>query len=206
MMIKVLIKNLYSYLKLAQVSPQLGIFEIIIISIIAILIILILVILRYLFGKRIISLKRKGIRVFISHAVEDFNSYRVAEIAKYLEKRKEVSHVYYCEEDLSGNIDDWMRKTVPRCQLLIFISTERSLNSDDCINEISLARKHNIEITPVLGVNSKWEDLDKVNINRELGREYNPMEFEKFCKDLYFYILKFKHELENEIAEAIRKK
>jgi len=204
-MIKVLIKNLYSHLKLAQVSPQLNL-GLLIFIIIVFLIIFILVMVRYVFGKRKVSLRRKAIRVFISHAVDDFDSYRVAEIAKYLLKRKEISHVYYCEEDLSGNIDDWMRKTVPRCQLLIFISTERSLNSDDCINEINLARRHNIEITPVLGVDSKWEDLDKVNINRELGHEYKPMEFEKFCKDLYFYILKFKHDLEDEIAAAKRKK
>jgi len=75
------------------------------------------------------KLKARGIRVFISHAVDDFNKYRIAEIAKYLESHPEINHVYYCEEDLTGNIDDWMKKTVPRCQLLIFFSTENSLKS-----------------------------------------------------------------------------
>jgi len=171
-------------------------------GIIAFLIILVFVIIRFVFGKQVISLKRKGIRVFISHAVADFDSYRIAELAKYLEKQKEISHVYFCETDLSGNIDDWMRKTVPRCQLLLFFSTDNSLKSADCINEIRLARKNNIEITPVLGVDSKWEDLDKVEIKRELGHEFKPMEFEKFRTDLYLYIVKFKHDLEEEILEA----
>ncbi len=51
-----------------------------------------------------------------------------------------------------------MQKTVPRCQLLIFFSTDKSLNSTDCMNEIRLARKHNIQNMPVLGINLKWED------------------------------------------------
>ncbi len=143
----------------------------------------------------------KGIRIFISHAVGDFKKYRIAEIAKYLESHPEISHVYYCEEDLTGNIDDWMLKTVPRCQLLIFFSSEHSLTSQDCINELNLARKFNIEITPVLGVNLKWEDLEKVNINRELGQEFDPMEFDKFKEKIYKYVVKFASDLKKEIAE-----
>ncbi|MHA2391460.1 MAG: TIR domain-containing protein [Promethearchaeota archaeon] len=179
---------------------------IIISVLIFVLVIAIIIILRIIFGRRGISLRGKGIRVFISHAVNDFNRYRIAEIAKYLQKQKEISHVYYCENDLTGNIDDWMNKTVPRCQLLVFISSDNSLKSDDCMNEINLARKHNIEITPVLGVNLKWDDLDKLNIKRELGREYDPMEFEKFCGDLSSYIRKFKIDLERDILEKERKK
>ena len=57
-----------------------------------------------------------------------------------------------------------MKKTVPRCQLFIFFSSDKALNSNDCINEIKLARKHNIQITPILGVNLKSEDLEKLNV------------------------------------------
>ena len=94
-------------------------------------------------------------------------------------------------------------KTVPRCQLFIFFSSDTSLNSNDCINEIKLAQKHNIQITPILGVNLKWDDLEKFNVNREFGHEFNPMEFEKLCKDITNYALKFKEDLEKEI---LRKK
>ncbi|MFW9948287.1 MAG: PQQ-binding-like beta-propeller repeat protein [Candidatus Odinarchaeota archaeon] len=148
----------------------------------------------------------KGLRVFISHAFDDFNKYRIAEVAKYLKSHPEISHVYYCEEDLTGNIDDWMLKTVPRCQILIFFSSERSLNSQDCINELKLARKFNIEVIPVLGVNLKWEDLEKVNINRELGQEFDPMEFEKFKENIYKYLVKFASDLKKEISEKKSKK
>ena len=147
------------------------------------------------------KLKARGIRVFISHAVDDFNKYRIAEIAKYLESHPEINHVYYCEEDLTGNIDDWMKKTVPRCQLLIFFSTENSLKSEDCMNELKIARKLNIQITPILGVNLGWEDLENLNVNRELGQEFDPMEFEKFKENIYNYIIKFAQDLEKEILE-----
>ncbi|MFX0174945.1 MAG: PQQ-binding-like beta-propeller repeat protein [Candidatus Hodarchaeota archaeon] len=147
------------------------------------------------------KLKARGIRVFISHAVDDFSKYRIEEIAKYLESHPEINHVYYCEEDLTGNIDDWMRKTVPRCQLLIFFSTENALKSEDCMNELKIARKLNIQITPVLGVNLKWEDLENLNINRELGQEFDPMEFDQFKESIYNYIIKFAQDLEKEILE-----
>jgi flagellar basal body-associated protein FliL len=186
---------------LAQYLPL-----IIIAVIVFVLVIVTIIIVRFVFAKRGILFKGKGLRVFISHAVDDFNKYRIAELAKYLKKQKEISHVYYCEEDLIGNIDDWMGKTVPRCQLLIFLASDISLSSDDCMNEIKLARKHNIEITPILGVNLTWDNLDKLNINRELGHEFKPMEFEKLCKDLHIYIAKFKVDLEQEILEKKKRK
>ncbi|MFX1258448.1 MAG: PQQ-binding-like beta-propeller repeat protein [Promethearchaeota archaeon] len=165
-----------------------------------ILVILIVFIIR---GKK---LWVKGLRVFISHAFDDFNKYRIAEVAKYLKSHPEISHVYYCEEDLTGNIDDWMLKTVPRCQLLIFFSSERSIDSQDCINELKLARKFNIEVIPILGVNLKWEDLEKININRELGQEFDPMEFEKFKENIYKYIVKFANDLKKDLSEKKSKK
>ena len=149
----------------------------------------------------------KGIRVFISHAVNDFESYRIEQLAKYLESQKEISHVYYCEEDLIGDIDDLMMKTVPKCQLLIFFSSNNSLNSADCIMELRLALKHNIQVTPILGIDMDWKDLElkwedlKLDLSRQLGKEFNPDEFDKFNKDLYSYILKVKQDLEKEIIE-----
>jgi len=152
------------------------------------------------------SIQAKKFRIFISHAVKDVENYRIVELAEYLESRKEISHVYYCEEDLIGNIDDWMRKTVPRCQLLIFFSTENSLKSKDCDNEIKIARKHGIQISPVLGVNLKWEDLEELNIDRELGERFDPMEFMSFCEKIYNYVLKYKEDIEKDSLEKKKDK
>ncbi len=136
-------------------------------------------------------------RVFISHAMADFKEYLIEDLAMYLKNQPGISQVYYCEEDLVGNIDDWMKMTVPRCQILILIATRRSLNSPDCLKEISLARKHNIQITPILGKDIEWRDLEDLNISRELGRVFNLERFDRLCKDLYNYIIKYKQKLAN---------
>jgi len=152
------------------------------------------------------SVKLKRLRLFISHAMEDFESYRITEIAKFLESKKEIAHVYYCEEHLVGHIDDWMKSTVPRCQLLIFFSTENSLESVDCLNEIRLARKNNIQIRPILGVNLRWEDLKKLNVNRDLGQEFTPTLFKEFCNELYEYTKQIKEDIEKAVRKKVKEK
>ena len=134
---------------------------------------------------------KKGIRVFITHAVEDYNRYRISDIAQFLENQKGIRYVYYCEADLMGNIDAWMEKTVPRCQLLIFLSTEKSLKSNDCSTELNLARDKGLEIIPILGIGLKWDDIKQFDIHRELDTEYNPMKFEEFCQKLFLQIQKY---------------
>ena len=148
-------------------------------------------------GKRF----RRGLRVFISHAVDDFKPYRIDDLAKFLESQKKIGRVFYCETDLIGNIDQWMNKTIPRCQLLIFFSTESSIDSRDCTTELTLARKHKLLIIPVLGVGLTWEALKKLELDRELGSVYDPMEFETFCDEVYQHILKYKQLVESEIPK-----
>lgn len=138
---------------------------------------------------------KRGIRVFITHAVDDYNRYRIKEIAQFLDRQKGIRYVYYCEADLTGNIDAWMQKTVPRCQLLLFMSTEKSLNSVDCATELSIARETKMTIIPILGVGLSWDDLKKLNVHREIGASFDPMEFEEFCNELYEQIQKYKKSL-----------
>ena len=143
---------------------------------------------------------KRGIRVFITHAVDDYGRYRINEIAQFLEKQKGIRYVYYCESDLTGNIDAWMAKTVPRCQLHLFISTEKSLNSNDCATELRIARDKGLTIIPILGVGLSWEDLKKLNVHRDIGASFNPMEFEEFCNKLYQQIQIYKKSL-GQLAE-----
>ncbi|MFX0073986.1 MAG: TIR domain-containing protein [Candidatus Hermodarchaeota archaeon] len=135
---------------------------------------------------------KRGIRVFITHAVDDYSKYRINDIAQFLEKQKGIRYVYYCEADLTGNIDAWMAKTVPRCQLLIFMSTEKSLNSTDCATELNLARETGLTIIPILGVGLSWDDLKKLEVHREIGTSFDPMEFEEFCSKLFEQIQIFR--------------
>jgi len=139
--------------------------------------------------------QRATINIFISHTVSEFASYRIKELAEHLEHQPEINQVFFCEEDLIGNIDAWMEETVPKSQLLLFIGTQQSIfNSRDCSHELFLARKHKIEVTPIKGVDVSWEDLIKVGLSRKLGFEFDEKEFNILCKDLYTYTCKFKRE------------
>jgi len=148
-------------------------------------------------GKRF----KRGFRVFITHSVDDFNRYRIQDIAIYLESQKGISRVFYCETDLSGNIDEWMQKIVPRCQILIFVSTEYSIISQDCLTELNLARSSQLQIVPVLGVGLVWNDLEKLDIHREFGAPFEPMKFEEFCTTIYERIMKYKEAVESELPK-----
>jgi hypothetical protein len=152
-------------------------------------------------GKRF----KRGVRVFISHSVDEFKIYRIEDIAKFLESQNKVSRVYYRELDLSGNIDKWMQKIVPRCHTLIFISTENSIYSADCSIELELAKTSKLQIVPVLGVGIGWDDLESLDVHREYGAKFEPMKFEEFCNAVYERILKYKEALETELPKKIRK-
>jgi len=80
------------------------------------------------------------------------------------------------------------------------------LDSSDCITELTLARKNNLLIIPILGVGLDWETLKKLEINRELGSVYDPMEFETFCNEVYQHVLKYKQSVATEIPDKRKKK
>ncbi len=90
-----------------------------------------------------------------------------------------------------------MDKTIPQCQLLLFIATSKSVfDSKDCQHELELARQHDIQILPIKGTNVDWGDLAEVGLSRELGLEFNVDDFDKFCEDLYQYIYEFKRNID----------
>ena len=113
-----------------------------------------------------------------------------------MEKQKEISEVYFCEEDLAGNIDQWMLDAVQKCQLILFIGTNKSVyNSADCANELQLADKFSIPVIPIKGFDVDWPNLAERNLSRELGLEFDKDNFDAFCEDLYKYIENFKREI-----------
>ncbi|MFW9864721.1 MAG: leucine-rich repeat domain-containing protein [Candidatus Thorarchaeota archaeon] len=140
--------------------------------------------------------QRASINVFLSHAVVDFEISHIKEISEYLQKQDEIYKVFYCEEDLAGNIDDFMDEKLPKCQLVLFFASNKSIyNSEDCKHELELARKHNIQILPIKGPDIDWKELKELNLSRELGYEFEQEDFVAFCQKLYDYILKLKREI-----------
>lgn len=141
--------------------------------------------------------RNASIHIFISHAVIDFETYQIKKISEFLDTQKEIYKVYFCEEDLKGNIDEFMDKTIPRCHLLLFIATKKSIfDSEDCKHELELAHNHNIQIIPIKGKNITWGDLTNIGLSRELGLEFEDDDFEKFLTDLYKYIHEYKRKID----------
>ncbi|MFX0018561.1 MAG: hypothetical protein ACFFAF_07510 [Candidatus Hermodarchaeota archaeon] len=140
--------------------------------------------------------QKASINIFLSHAVADFDYFHIKEISEFLQNQEEIYSAFYCETDLTGNIDDFMNETVPKCQLLLFFASNKSVfNSIDCVHELELARKHSIQIIPIKGKDVNWGDLRELNLDRLLGHEYNEKEFDDFCEKLYSYIKQFKGEV-----------
>ncbi len=140
--------------------------------------------------------KKATIRIFISHAVIDFEPYRIGDLVDYLEKQKEISQVFFCEEDLAGNIDEWMLDAIQKCQLILFIGTNKSVfKSVDCANELQLADKFSIPVIPLKCKDVDWPDLAERNLSRELGLEYDTENFDDFCSNVYKYIENIKREI-----------
>ena len=126
-------------------------------------------------------------------------------MSEYLEKQNIIDKAYYCEEDLTGNIDDFMNDRVPDSQLVIFFASEKSVyNSVDCAHELDLARQHNIEIIPVKGANVSWQGLDDIKLSRQLGFEYDEKEFDSFKDKIFKYIKTFKETVDLFEAEGAK--
>ncbi len=143
-------------------------------------------------------LRKKGtIKIFISHAVLDFEPYHIKDLVDYLQAQKDISQVFFCEEDLAGNIDEWMLDALQKCHLILFVGTQKSVfNSPDCANELQLADKFSIPVIPLKGQDINWPDLAEINLSRELGLEYDKENFNEFFEKLYKYILNFKQEID----------
>jgi len=107
--------------------------------------------------------KYAAMNVFLSHAVANYDYFKIKELSDYFEEQNEIYNAYYCEEDLKGNIDDFMNDKVPDSQLLLFFASEKSvLNSVDCAHELALARQNDIQIIPIKGADISWEDLGEI--------------------------------------------
>jgi len=128
--------------------------------------------------------EKDTLKVFISHAVVDFDSHKIKELSEFLEAQEIIYQTYYCEEDLRGNIDEFMNLVIPQCQVLIFIGTKQSIyNSVDCKHELELAHKNRLKIIPIKGKDIEWPDFETVGLKTE-GIEFSEEDFNIFYKKI----------------------
>lgn len=141
------------------------------------------------------------IDIFLSHKYDEFQPFHIKEIAEYLESQEEINNVYYCEDDLVGNIDHFMEKYVPDSDILVLFGSRNSIyNSEDCEKEIKLAKENEKLILTVKGDDIGWSDFSKYKLERDKGIDWRGEDkFSEFLEDLYNEILKLKREYANQI-------
>ncbi len=136
--------------------------------------------------------QRAAMAIFVSHAVIDYGPYRLADMADYLESKPEVYDVFLCEQDLSGNIDQFMDENVPISDVVFFLGTNKSVfNSPDCAHELELSEKHKVPVYPMRGTDVTWSDMNSIGLSQDPGMDYTPQNFENVCEQLYEHIKKF---------------
>ena len=139
--------------------------------------------------------QRSCMSIFVSHAVVDYEPYQLAKLADFLEAKPEVYDVLLCEQDLSGNIDDFMDKNVPISDVVFFLGTNKSVfNSVDCAHELELSNKYKVPILSMKGNDVSWADMISIGLQQEPGINYSPQEFERVCEQLYEYVNQFHKE------------
>ncbi|MFX1293884.1 MAG: TIR domain-containing protein [Promethearchaeota archaeon] len=151
--------------------------------------------------------KKAAIRVFLSHAEADYHNklIKIKEIAEFLEGQKEIYNAYYSEEDLQGEFDDFMRKYVPKSQILLFFATKNSLKSNPCKLELQLALDNRLQIIPILGEGLNWPDLNTIKLYEPSGDLFQLAgvkglpysdDFTNFSENLYDFICKLKQNID----------
>ena len=141
--------------------------------------------------------RKATIRVFISYKMEEYKYFQIKKVSEYLTDQAEIYESLYCLKHASGNIDQYMRETIPKCQALLFFASNDSIeNSPDCITELKLAHENGLRIIPVKKTDIKWNKItdlgEKLKFNYELGRNigipYNEHNIDDFCSKLYALI------------------
>ncbi|MFX1257395.1 MAG: leucine-rich repeat domain-containing protein [Promethearchaeota archaeon] len=128
--------------------------------------------------------------VFLSHSKDDKEQYRVNDFKNELKGQEEI-----CEMYSSGEND------VLESQLVLFIATKNSMKSEQCRQELDLAKTYDIPIIPIKGPDIRWDDLKQIdlgtdfNLSDKLGIEFNKKNIKQFYDELYEHIKKYKHEV-----------
>jgi len=126
-------------------------------------------------------------KVFISYTSEDLDSFRVPEIADFLESQADIERVYYYDRDCvsdNNSIPKFMETSIQISEKIIFVCSEFSANSLSMQEELDMAvYSHKIRI-PI------FRDLEDVRLllKVKMGVQFIEKNFEGFLERLYFIL------------------
>jgi hypothetical protein len=137
-----------------------------------------------------IARRKTPIIVFISHSIEGGVSFGIEEFKDYFNDQEEIENTF-----CSGEYD------VVNSNIILFIASRNSIIDENCIKELNSAIAKQILIIPIKESSVEWGDLsqinlvDNYNLSDKLGIEFKDDDVKSFYKDLYEYLLKFKHKV-----------
>ena len=121
-------------------------------------------------------------KIFISYASVDLNLFKVPEIADYLESQDEIERVYYWERDNDSTmtIVQYMEQSILESEIILVISSQRSLESEPVSRETDFAVIKGKRIIPI------FQNIADVRefIRQYRGVTFDSNNFDKFLSKL----------------------
>lgn len=137
-------------------------------------------------------------KIFISYATQDLQSFKISDIVQFLEGQKEIEKVWYWDRDSKdfSSIISYMEFGITNCDVFLAISTKASYISAPVNQEIDLAIYSNKKMIPVF-VNIK--DVRPL-LRPKTGVKFKSKDFQGFLTNLLF-ILTNKQKKVSEISK-----
>ncbi|MFX1237043.1 MAG: leucine-rich repeat domain-containing protein, partial [Promethearchaeota archaeon] len=132
------------------------------------------------------------IKIYISCEKEDVSNYNLSKLNQFLED-KDIIEKVIISTDLSADDRRKFAENFPISHVMLFLATKKSVfDSKNAKHEIDLAKQESLIIVPIKGGDVNWGDLSELNLSRELGFEIDLKDYDKFCNDVFNYIVDLK--------------
>jgi len=126
------------------------------------------------------------IKVFLSYATIDSNTFYVSRIANELLNYPEIEQVLYWEEDLHDDIYDYVDTNLGQCDVFLLFCSTNAIKSDAVKMEWQAALKVKKKIIPVF---VREQDIPTL-LSTKLGVEFSESDIDATIKNIYDLILK----------------
>jgi len=132
-------------------------------------------------------------KVFISYAMKDLDSFRIPEVADFLEFQDDIERVFYWDRDCDSNqsIIKYMENSIQDCEKIIFVCSENTKDSASIQQELEMATYSHKSMIPV------FRDLEDVTLilRPKKGIRFEDINFQGFLEKLYFNLTRKKAKL-----------
>ena len=91
----------------------------------------------------------KTLKIFLSYSTKDSTLFKIPQIAQILEQRPEIQDAYFWEEDMAGDMYEYMDHGIRACDVFVLFCSENAKASIPVNKEWKAADKLKKAIIPV---------------------------------------------------------